>query len=486
MAAFNLTDIYNLLQPKLATFKPSTFYEYTLLDPSETNGSTYYIYDGGHDMYDSGNYTTIRNDTTNSSNLNYNTTTSTQISVTSNVNYISLGYDHPLIMLATSTTKGKWGFRKYGNLGSDNQTGSSVEIYTLYEDSTINGYTVYAYSVNWWLATTSTNDPTITDVFFHIGTSDSTFHSTPVTYNSPIADDYEAYMTMETTNTLFGCILLSTHSATNKPVVTTLTAQQTVITNLVNSLSKVTPTLGNFDMTRTFGDSSFTITQPSSASSGAFTYSITAGSNIISISGTTITILKAGSATVQASQAASGNYLAATKTATITINKATPTLVTSQNTFYRKFVSGASISFDVISSNAGTVSRTHVSNNTSVVTIPTASTPSATIAGPGKTTIKVTQPATGNYAEIINNALITIVVTGQGSTYTSEIFPASFDLSGTNLSNSTFTDCTFTSTNLFGITVDASTNFSTCTFTGIGSGRIIGKTARLPAGFTMI
>lgn len=440
-------------------------------------------------MYDSGNYTTIRNDTTNSSILDYNQTTPTDITVTSSVKYVSLGYDRPLIMLATSTSKGKWGFRKYGNLGSDNQTGSSVEIYTLYEGSTINGYTVYAYSVNWWMATTSNNDPTITDVFFHIGTSDSTFHSTtPVKYNSPIADDYEDYITMETTNTLFGCILLSTHSATAKPVVTTLEAQQTVITNLVNSLSKVTPTLGNFDMTRTFGDNPFIITQPTSNNTaGAFTYSVTAGSDIISIAGTIITILKAGSATVQASQAASGNYLAATKTATITINRATPTLVTSQTTFYQKFVSGATVSFNnVISSNAGTVPRTHVSNNTAVVTIPTASTASATIVGPGKTTIKVTQPATGNYAEVVNNALITIVVVGQGKTYTSEIFPASFDMSGTNLSNSTFTDCTFTSTNLFGVTVDASTNFSTSTFTGIGSGRITGKTARLPVGFTMI
>jgi hypothetical protein len=161
------------------------------------------------------------------------------------------------------------------------------------------------------------------------------------------------------------------------------------------------------------------------------------------------------------------------------------TLVTSTPILYQRFVSGASISLD-ISSNAGAVPRTHVSNNTAVVTIPTASTASASIAGPGKTTIKVTQPATGDYDQVVNNDLITIVVTGQGTTYTSETFPASFDMSGTNLSNSTFTDCTFTSTNLFGITVDASTNFSTCTFTGIGSGRITGKTARLPVGFTMI
>jgi hypothetical protein len=170
---------------------------------------------------------------------------------------------------------------------------------------------------------------------------------------------------------------------------------------------------------------------------------------------------------------------------TITRSQITATLTAPTTTFYRKFISGASISLDV-SSNAGAVPRTHVSNNTSIVTIPTAATPSATIVGPGKTTIKVTQPATTTYTEVVNNALITIVVMGQGTTYTSETFPASFDMSGTNLSNSTFTDCTFTSTNLFGITVDASTNFSASTFTGVGSGRITGKTSLLPVGFTMI
>jgi hypothetical protein len=248
----------------------------------------------------------------------------------------------------------------------------------------------------------------------------------------------------------------------------------------------ITPTLGDFDMTRTFGDSAFTITQPSSNSPGAFTYSVTAGFDVISMSGTTITIARAGTATVQASQAASGSYIAAIKNATITINRATSTLVVSQNTFYRKFVSGGTISFDVISSNAGTVSRTHESNDTAVVTIPSSASPSASIAGPGKTTIKVTQPATTNYTEVVNNALITIVVVGQGKPYTSETFPASFDLAGTNLSGSVFTSCNLTGADLFNTTVNASTSFATSTLTGVKSGRITGVTSLLPAGYIMI
>lgn len=261
-----------------------------------------------------------------------------------------------------------------------------------------------------------------------------------------------------------------------------------VITEFTFTPTAITPTLGVFDMTKTFGDSPFTITEPSSASSGAFTYSVISGTGVISMNGNTITILSAGTATVTASQAASGNYTSATKDATIQINKATSTLTASQNTFYRKFVSGATVSFDSnnnISSNAGTVSRTYASNDTAIVTIPSSGTASATIAGSGKVTIKVTQPATTNYTEVISD-LITIVVIGQGKTYTSETFPSSFDLTGTDLTGTIFTSCTFTETNLFGITINSSTNFSNSTLTRIKSGRIIGKTTLLPVGFTMI
>jgi len=261
-----------------------------------------------------------------------------------------------------------------------------------------------------------------------------------------------------------------------------------VITNFTFTPTAIAPTLGSFDMTKTFGDSAFTITQPSSASSGVFTYSVSSGTGVISMSGTLITILSAGTATVTASQAASGDYTSATKDATIQINPQGATLSASQTIFYRKFVSGATVSFDSnnnISSNAGTVSRTYASNDTAIVTIPSSGTASATIAGSGKVTIKVTQPATTNYTQVISD-LITIVVIGQGKTYSSETFPSSFDLAGTDLTGTIFTSCTFTETNLFGITINSSTNFSNSTLTRIKSGRIIGKTSLLPAGFTMI
>jgi hypothetical protein len=259
----------------------------------------------------------------------------------------------------------------------------------------------------------------------------------------------------------------------------------TITTSATVKLAAIPVTLGDFNDSKTFGTGSFNVIQPSSPSTGAFTYSITSGTDVISISGTTITILKAGSATIQASQAASGNYLAATKTATITINRAAGTLSVTKSIFYQKFVSGASVPFDVISSNAGTVYRTHESNNTSIVSIPSSAAPSATIVGPGKTTIKVTQPQQTNYEQIIEYSLVTIVIIGQGQTYTSENM-TNTDFSNTNLSGSAFSSCILTNANLFGVTVNASTNLSTATLTNVRSGRIIGTTSLLPSGFKII
>ena len=171
---------------------------------------------------------------------------------------------------------------------------------------------------------------------------------------------------------------------------------------------------------------------------------------------------------------------------TITRSQITATLTASTPIFYQKFVSNASISFDVITSNAVSVSRTHESNDNAVVTIPSSGSPSASIAGPGKTTIKVTQPATTTYTEVIENALITIIVIGQGKTYTSETFPSSFDLAGTNLSGSVFNSCNLTGADLYNTTVNASTSFSTSTLNSLKSGRITGVTSLLPAGYIMI
>ena len=86
------------------------------------------------------------------------------------------------------------------------------------------------------------------------------------------------------------------------------------------------PSLTNFSIpARTYllGDT-FTLTDPSSNSSeGAFSYS-SSNNTIASISGSNVNILKAGTVTITATQAASTNYESGSITATLLINPPKP------------------------------------------------------------------------------------------------------------------------------------------------------------------
>jgi len=66
----------------------------------------------------------------------------------------------------------------------------------------------------------------------------------------------------------------------------------------------------------TFGDQPFTVLA-TSASLGAFTYSVVSGP--ATISGSTVTLIGAGTVVLQATQAASGNYVSSSKNATFTV-----------------------------------------------------------------------------------------------------------------------------------------------------------------------
>ena len=80
------------------------------------------------------------------------------------------------------------------------------------------------------------------------------------------------------------------------------------------------PTITGFSMpsNKIVGDAPFTITQPSSNSAGAFTYS-SSNTDVATISGNTITITGSGTSTITASQAASGAYAAGSATAPLTV-----------------------------------------------------------------------------------------------------------------------------------------------------------------------
>lgn len=136
-----------------------------------------------------------------------------------------------------------------------------------------------------------------------------------------------AITTLGTTNATVTGATLTAGSATGTLVLTASVATDvnynaaTATQNI--TVSAQTPPVITFgDITKTYGDPAFSVTA-TSTSNGAITYSVPTQTpaGIVSISGNTITILGAGTATIRASQASAGTFAAASKDITLTINK---------------------------------------------------------------------------------------------------------------------------------------------------------------------
>jgi len=90
------------------------------------------------------------------------------------------------------------------------------------------------------------------------------------------------------------------------------------------------PTITMDDIVKTFGDANFAL-NASSNSNGSFTYTI-ANSSVATVSGDIVTIVGAGDTTIKVSQAAKDNFNAGTKTISLKVRKADPTItVVNQN-----------------------------------------------------------------------------------------------------------------------------------------------------------
>ena len=81
-------------------------------------------------------------------------------------------------------------------------------------------------------------------------------------------------------------------------------------------------TLGKADHAKTFGDAAFDLEVTDNNTDADVQYAVTAGSDVVSVDGGTVTILKAGTATITVSLPESTNYnAAATKTITVNVAK---------------------------------------------------------------------------------------------------------------------------------------------------------------------
>ena len=178
---------------------------------------------------------------------------------------------------------------------------------------------------------------------------------------------------------------------------TTITATQAASGNyLSNSITAqlvVTlppATLSNFSVpAKVLGDAPFALTDPSSNSTGAFTYT-SSDETVATVSGSTVTIVGAGTTTITATQAASGNYLSNSITAQLVV-VAPATL--SNFSVPAKALGDAPFVLTAPSSNS-TGAFTYSSSNLNVATV---SGSTVTIVGVGETTITATQAASGDY-----------------------------------------------------------------------------------------
>ena len=113
-------------------------------------------------------------------------------------------------------------------------------------------------------------------------------------------------------------------------VVATDASSRTGRTAITVTVTKATPTFSAWsNVTKTFGNSPYSIDSPTVTGSlaGTFTYT-SSNSSVISISGSTATVAGAGSATITAlfTPTDSSNYETATTTNTVTVNKASQTI----------------------------------------------------------------------------------------------------------------------------------------------------------------
>jgi len=165
-------------------------------------------------------------------------------------------------------------------------------------------------------------------------------------------------------------------------------------------VSRATTVLTGFsEITKTFGDASFSIVTPTTNRDGAFIYT-SSNTAVATITGSRITIIGGGTATITASQLITSNYTSGTITATLTVNKAT-TVLSNFSAITKTFGNAA---FNLVAPTTNSNGAfTYTSSNTAVATIEGST---VTIVGAGTATITASQATTTNYlAETITTTM---------------------------------------------------------------------------------
>jgi uncharacterized protein YjdB len=166
------------------------------------------------------------------------------------------------------------------------------------------------------------------------------------------------------------------------------------------------PVLANFRIAaRTFGDDAFTLDPPDSNSPGGFRYT-SSRTEVATVNATTgrVTIVGAGTTTITATQAAARGFEAGTITSTLTVAKAAPNLVVSNN-MTKNFGDAPFTIKDPTSDSTGAFTIT--SSDESVLR-QSRTTGRWVIGGAGRSTIRVSQAATDDHLAVSDSFTVTV------------------------------------------------------------------------------
>ncbi len=223
-------------------------------------------------------------------------------------------------------------------------------------------------------------------------------------------------------------------------------------------------------MNKTYGDAPFTLVKPTSASPGAFTYG-SSNTDVATVSGNTVTIIGAGSATITATQSAAGGYASVQTSASLTVDKASQVLTLSPLPNQQPLKDFNSIQLSA-SSSSGLTPVISLGNGSAASL--NGSNQLVSIGATGMVTVILNQAGNTNYNSASLSQTFDVVKSNQeitfGSLSSSYYGDAAFALGGSSDAGLTVS---YSSSN----TNVATVNGSTVTIVGVGSTNITASQA---------
>ncbi len=181
----------------------------------------------------------------------------------------------------------------------------------------------------------------------------------------------------------------------------------------------------------TYGNAAFAVSA-SSASSGAVTYTVASGP--ATIVGNTVTLTGIGTVVLNASQAAAGNYAAATATTSFNVAAEVPTLAFAS--IPPETYGNPAFAVSASSASSGTITYSVLSGNATI------SGSTVTLTGIGPVELEASQAANGNYAAATTTVSFNVVAEVPTLTFTSlptETAYTPFTVSASSTSSGTIT-----------------------------------------------